>query len=421
MKILLKEVSVADPRSPHNQSTKDILIDDGIIVRMEEGLNEADEVIGFENAVVSPGWVDTFAQFDDPGFEMKETIETGAAAAQAGGYTHVFILPNTNPPIDNKTMVEYVQQKSKNLPIHVLPLGAASKKVGGESLAEMYDMYDSGAVAFSDGSRPVQSTGLTVKALQYIKAFNGTMIQLPVDKSLATFGLVNEGVFSTRMGLPGIPSIGEELMVERDIKLARYADSKLHITGLSTARALKAVAEAKEEGLAVTCSVTPYHLYFCDEDLGAYDTTLKVDPPLRTKKDREALREGVHRGWIDCIATHHIPQDWDSKTCEFEYAKPGMIGLQSCYAVVQSIFPDLSTQQIAKLFSTNAREIFGLNKAVIQEGEPADLTIFQPWKTERLTRANNKSKSSNSPFFDIDLKGKVIGIFAKGKLNLNNY
>lgn len=420
MRILLKQVFIADPQSPHNQSVKDILINNGIIERIDDNLSEAEEVVELNGAVISPGWVDIFSQFDDPGFEIKESIESGAEAAKAGGYTKVFILPNTNPPIDNKSLVEYVNQKSKDLGIEVFAVGSVSKKIEGKNLAEMYDMFDSGAIAFSDGTSPIQSSGLLVKSLQYLKAIDATIIQLPVDKSVAAFGLINEGVFSTRMGLPGIPSIGEELMVERDIQLAQYAGSKIHITGISTAKSLESVIKAKEEGQSVTCSVTPYHLYFCDEDLGNYDTTLKVNPPLRTKQDREALREGVKNGWIDCIASHHIPQDWDSKTCEFEYAKNGMIGLQTAYSVVQTVFPDLPPALVANLFSKNARKIFHLNEAILKEGELAELTIFQPEETSMLTQSNNKSKSSNSPFFDIELKGKVIGIFAKGKLNLNN-
>lgn len=419
MRIILKKVLIADPRSPYNQSVKDVLLDNGKIERIEEGLEDADEIVEFEDAVISPGWVDIFSQFDDPGFEIKESIETGAAAAEAGGYTKVFILPNTNPPIDNKSIVEYVNQKSKPLNIDVFPIGSISKRTEGKNLAEMYDMFDNGAIAFSDGNDPVQSSGLLVKALQYIKTFDGTIIQLPVDKSLASFGLVNEGIFSTRMGLPGIPSIGEELMVKRDIELAKYADSKIHITGISTSKSLETIIEAKKAGLPVSCSVTPFHLYFCDEDLGDYDTTLKVEPPLRTKQDRQALREGVRNGWIDCIASHHVPEDWDSKTCEFEYARNGMIGLQTSFSVVHSIFPDLPMDQLIKIFSVNARDIFHLNKAVINEGEKAELTIFQPSEVFSFTKMNNKSKSNNSPFFNIDLKGKVIGIFAKGKLNLN--
>ena len=377
MKILLKQVAVADTGSPHNGSVKDILITDGIITRIEPLLNvAADEIIDCKNTSVSPGWVDIFSQFCDPGFEHKETVESGAAAAIAGGYTQVFTLPNTNPVVHNKAQVEYIVQKSKPLPVCIHPLGAVTKSCEGKELAEMYDMYASGAVAFSDGTNAVQSAGLMVKALQYVKAFNGVVVQVPVDKSIGQFGLMHEGIVSTRLGLPGIPAMAEELMVARDIKLARYADSKLHFTGVSSPKSLEYIKRAKDAGLQVTCSVTPYHLFFCDEDLEQYDTNLKVNPPLRRRADMLALREAVKNGLVDCIASHHLPQDWDSKTCEFEYAKNGMIGLQTCFAAVRTVIPELNETDIANLFSLNARKIFNLPDATIKEGSAAEITLF---------------------------------------------
>ena len=420
MKILLKQVAVADTGSPHNGSVKDILITDGIITRIEPLLNvAADEIIDCKNTSVSPGWVDIFSQFCDPGFEHKETVESGAAAAIAGGYTQVFTLPNTNPVVHNKAQVEYIVQKSKPLPVCIHPLGAVTKSCEGKELAEMYDMYASGAVAFSDGTNAVQSAGLMVKALQYVKAFNGVVVQVPVDKSIGQFGLMHEGIVSTRLGLPGIPAMAEELMVARDIKLARYADSKLHFTGVSSPKSLEYIKRAKDAGLQVTCSVTPYHLFFCDEDLEQYDTNLKVNPPLRSRTDMLALREAEKIGLVDCIASHHLPQDWDSKTCEFEYAKNGMIGLQTCFAAVQTVIPELSGTDIANLFSLNARKIFNLNDATIKEGNAAEITLFNAAEEFVLSKEQVKSKSQNSAFIDQKLKGKVIGIFAKGNLVLN--
>jgi len=419
MKILLKQVAIADPGSPYNGSVKDVLIADGIIENIEDDISEADEEIQFENACISPGWVDIFANFDDPGYEYKETLETGAAAAAAGGYTQVFTLPNTNPFIHNKTQVEYIVQKSKPLSVHIHPLGAITKSCEGKELAEMYDMYTSGAVAFTDGINPVQSAGLMVKALQYVKAFNGVVIQMPIDKTIGEFGLMNEGIISTRLGLPGIPAMAEELMVARDVKLTRYADSKLHLTGVTTAKALEYIKRAKEAGLKVTCSVTPYHLFFCDEDLQEYDTNLKVNPPLRSRGDMMALREAVKNGLVDCIATHHLPQEWDSKTREFEYAKNGMTGLQTAFAAVQTVLPQLTSTQIAALFSVNARKIFNLPLATIAKERPAEITLFNTETESIFTKEEIKSKSFNSAFINKLLKGKVIGIYTKGSLILS--
>jgi dihydroorotase len=310
-------------------------------------------------------------------------------------------------------------QKAKELPVNVLPLGSITKNTEGKELAEIYDMRNSGAVAFSDGLNPVQTPGLFLKALQYAKAFDGVLIQLPVDKSIGKFGLINEGITSTRLGLPGIPAIAEEIIVNRDIELADYTGGKIHITGITTPKSLSLITEAKQRGINVTCSVTPYHLFFCDEDLANYDTNLKVDPPLRSRKDMLALRQGVVDGTVDLIATHHLPHDWDNKTCEFEYAKPGMIGLESCFAVINSILPEIDTERIVDLLGNNARTIFPITRNSIAIDSVADMTIFE--RNTQIVFNNNaiKSKSKNSPFINKQLKGKVVGIINQDKVYLN--
>jgi dihydroorotase len=420
MKVLVKQVIISDKLSPHNGSIKDILVIDGKIAAIESSIAVDDaQIIDVADAIVSPGWVDVFAHFNDPGFEYKETIETGTAAAASGGYTNVFVLPNTSPVVSTKSVVEYVLQKAVYTIVNVLPLGAVTKNAEGKELAEMYDMRNSGALAFSDGLNPIQTPALLLKALQYVKAFDGTIIQLPVDKSVSKLGLMNEGITSTRLGLPGIPSIAEELMISRDIELTKYTNSKLHITGVSTAKGLELIRAAKAEGINVTCSVTPYHLYFSDEDLTDYDTNLKVDPPLRSKSDMMALRKGVEDGSVDCIASHHSPQNWDNKTCEFEYAQHGMIGLQTAFSVVNQLFPKLPSERLNELLSANARNIFSLATGGIEKDKPADFTIYKRHKQVHYTIQNNKSRSTNSPFFDQPLQGEVIGIISKDQVYLN--
>jgi dihydroorotase len=300
--------------------------------------------------------------------------------------------------------------------VSIHPIGAITKKLEGKDLAEMYDMKNSGAVAFSDGLVPVQTAGLFLKALQYVKAFDGVLIQIPIDKSIGAGGLINEGIISTQLGLPGIPAISEETIIKRDIDLARYTGSKLHITGVSTKTSIDLIAQAKQEGLQISCSVTPYHLYFADEDLVSYDTNLKLNPPLRTVSDRAALREAVENGLVDCIATHHLPQNWDNKICEFEYAKSGMIGLQTAFAVVNTVLPNLSNEKIIALFSGNARNIFDLPTTHVSVGSKAELTLFSRTAETLLTAGNNQSKSANSPFLEKTLTGKAVGIVHKGKL-----
>jgi dihydroorotase len=420
MKILIKQARLVDPSSPFNGQTADIFIENGIIRSIRKKISEkADHEISMEGLHVSPGWVDVFANFADPGYEYKETLETGAAAAVAGGYTDVLVIPNTKPAIHDKAAVEYISQKSKSLPVNIHPLGAITKNTEGKELAEMYDMKASGALAFSDGLNSIQSAGLLLKALQYVKAFDGTIIQLPDDKSIIPHGLMNEGIISTRLGLPGKPAMAEELMVARDIKLARYAESKLHFTGVSTKKSLEYIRRGKEGGIEVSCSVTPYHLFFCDEDLSSYDTNLKVNPPLRTIAEREALKTAVIDGTVDCIATHHLPHENDSKVVEFQYAENGMIGVETAYPVVNAAIDGLTAEKTVELFSINPRRIFNLPAATIQEHTAASLTLFIPDKKWIFTEADIKSKSKNSPFTGKELKGKVVGIINKSSLISN--
>jgi dihydroorotase len=396
MKVLIKQARIVCPSSPFNGQLKDILITNGIIAAIADSIAEnADQVIEETGLHASIGWMDVFAHFCDPGFEYRETLESGTAAAAAGGFTDVLALPNTNPAIHSKSQVEYIVQKSKGAIVNIHPVGAVTKNTEGNELAEMYDMQASGAAAFSDG--------------------------------INTSGLMNEGIISTQLGLPGKPAMAEELMVARDIKLARYADSKLHFTGVSSAKSLEYIKRAKEGGIKISCSVTPYHLFFCDEDLTTYDTNLKVNPPLRTAADRDALQKGLMNGTIDCIASHHIPYNYDNKVCEFEYAKNGMIGLESLFGVVRSMASFGSAQDLGQWsidsliekLSVAPRKIFGLMIPEIKEGVAANLTLFNPDAEYVFEEGMIKSKSRNSAFIGKQLKGKVIGIVNNNQVVLN--
>lgn len=421
MKILIQQACITDQQSPHNGAIRDILIEDGLITAIQPSLAEsADTIINRPGLYVSPGWVDVFSHFCDPGYEHRETLETGAFAAAAGGYTDVFVIPNTKPVIDTKSQVEYIRQKSRLLPVNIWPIGAMTRNLEGKDLAEMYDMRNSGAIAFSDGTNPVQSAGLLLKGLQYIKPFNGVIIQVPDDRTVGGGGLMNEGITSTRLGLPGKPMMAEELIIDRDIKLARYTESRIHFTGVSSPRSLEYIRRAKEAGLEVSCSVTPYHLFFTDADLVDYDTNLKVYPPLRDQATVKSLKEAILDGTIDCIASHHLPQEYDNKIIEFEYAQPGMAGLETVYAVIRTILPELSAERTAELLSTNPRRIFGLASSIVATGQPCSLTLFDPSGTTRMQENTTRSKSKNTAFMGKQLKGAVIGIINGEKLVLNN-
>src|SRR6476620_8445228 len=262
MNVLIQQAEILDSNASSHRQRKDILIENGQIARIADSIDPANlTVINGQALQVSPGWVDVFANFADPGYEFKETIETGSAAAAAGGFTDVLVIPNTKPVVYSKSQVEYIRYKSSSLPVNIYPIGSVSKNAEGKDLAEMYDMHASGAIAFGDGLNPIQSSGLLLKALQYVNAIDAVIIQIPDDRTVGANGLMNEGIISTQLGLAGKPIMAEELLIARDIKLARYAESKIHFTGVTSPKSLEYIRRAKDSGINVTCSVTPYHLY----------------------------------------------------------------------------------------------------------------------------------------------------------------
>ncbi|HVG40918.1 MAG TPA: dihydroorotase [Chitinophagaceae bacterium] len=422
MKVIVRQAKIIDPSSPHHLQQADIFIMDGFIRSIQPLITEeADREIKMDGLCISPGWVDIFSHFNDPGFEYRETIETGAISAAAGGFTDVLIVPNTSPVVHNKSAIEYINQKGSTTVITIHPIGAITKNNEGKELAEMYDMHSSGAVAFSDGLQSVQSAGLLLKALQYVKAIDATIIQVPDDKSFAVGGLMNEGVMATRLGLPGKPSIGEELIIIRDIELVKYTDSKLHITGITTAKSVQLIKEAKENGVKISCSVAPTHLFFTDDDLADYDTNLKVNPPLRTKEDRADLIRGILDGTIDCMASHHLPLSNDEKDVEFEQAGNGAISLQTAYAVVRTLLPQMDVEKLIALMSLNARQLFNLPHISIVENSPATFTLFLENEEWNVKGEELLSKSKNAPFIGKTLRGRPLGIINKDKVFLNEF
>jgi dihydroorotase len=422
MKILIQQAQIADPISIYAGKIQDILIENGRISGIGDKIDiQADQVISAPFLHVSGGWLDVFSNFCDPGYEFKETLESGARAAARGGFTDVMVIPNTKPVVDNKSQVEYIRRKSGFLPARIFPIGAVTRNTEGKELAEMYDMRNSGAVAFSDGLLPVQSAGLLLKALQYVKAFDGTIIQIPDDKSIGANGLMNEGIISTQLGLPGKPMMAEELIVARDIKLVRYTDSKLHFTGISSAKSIEYIRRAKASGLGITCSVSPNHLFFTDGEITSYDTNFKVYPPLRTKKEVMALREALLDGTIDCIASHHLPHEFDSKQLEFEYAKFGAIGLETAFSVINTAIPEAKPENWAAWFCNNPRKLFNLAPVLLKKGEEACLTLFDPVTEYVFEERLVGSKSRNSPFLGKKLKGRALGTVIGESVFLNSF
>jgi dihydroorotase len=411
MSVLIKNATITDPASVFNGKKMDMFIHKGKIAAIGKDLQEkADRVITGKDIFVSPGWVDILADYREPGYEDKETIETGLNAAAAGGFTDVLLSPNTLPPVSTKSIVEYVLKKAAGHNSHIHVIGAVSQNIEGRDLAEMIDMQRSGAIAFSDGWLPVQDEGLMVKALEYVKAFDGILIQIPIHASLSRGGLMNESETSLRLGMSGIPAMSEALMVHRDLELLRYTGSRIHFSGISTKASLMLIKAAKKEGLKVSCSVTTYHLLFSDERLRDYDSVYKVSPPLRTEPDRKALLKALEDGTIDCIATHHRPQDWDAKNKEFEYAGYGMIGQETCWPMLYKAAPQIKPDRWVELLSLNPRKIFKLPEIKIAENENASLTVFDRNTEWKYNKENKQSKGINSPFFNQNLKGRAYTV-----------
>jgi dihydroorotase len=421
MQVHIRKARVIDPQSDVHDKVVDLLVEDGIIKNIAASITtKSATVIEARGLCVSPGWVDVFADYCEPGFEHKETMESGLAAAAAGGFTDVLLAPNTQPALSTKSIIQYVSGKASGHIVGLHPLGAITQNTEGKDLAEMLDMRENGAVAFSDGWKPVQNSNLMLKALEYVKAFHGTIMQIPVDDALATGGLMNEGIVSTGLGMAGIPALAETLMVHRDIELLRYTASRLHITGITTEESVAMIRKAKAEGLAITCSVTPYHLALTDVWLTGYDSIYKVSPPLRTEADRMALIQGLKDGTIDCIASHHRPQEWDAKAKEFEYAADGMAVQEIAFNILWDTLKEyIDIDRLVEAMTIIPRDIFAMEVRQIKKGNEASLTIFTTGGNKTLMDAEVQSASRNNPFIGKKLTGKILGVINNGKFHLN--
>lgn len=410
---LLKNVRVYDGSG--DSPKLDILIQNGVIALMAAHIPEPEgaEVITSGNLCVSPGWLDVGVQTADPGYEHREDLSTAAAAAAAGGFTAIACFPNTEPALHTKSEILYVKSKSAALPVHCYPIGAVSYNVEGKDLAELYDMHAAGAVAFSDGKKAVQDAGLLLRALQYSRAFNGLIINTPHHKTIAAGGQMHEGLMSTSLGLKGIPALAEEIMVQRDLSLLEYAEGRLHIHLISTAKSVSMIRAAKKAGLPVTCSVAVANLCFTDEKLSEFDSNWKILPPLRENEDMHALREGLADGAIDFVCSNHTPWHEEAKNLEFPYAESGMIGLETAFALCCTYLNrTLTVQQIIEKLCLAPRRILGIDIPKIAQGQRAELTVFDPEAQWVLEAGHIRSKSKNTPFVGEKLTGKVLRTFS---------
>lgn len=419
--VLIRNARVIDPGSEFHDRVTDLLIENGIIAQIADHIISTEaQFIEAPGLCVSPGWVDFFADYREPGYEQNETLLSGLGCAAAGGFTDVLLAPNTQPALSTKSIIQYVLQQAAGNVVNLHPTGAVTQNTEGKLLAEMMDMKGNGAIAFGDGWKPVQNTGLMLKALEYVKAFHGLLIQIPVDESIAAGGLMNEGIVSTSLGMAGIPKLAETILLHRDIELVRYTGSRLHVSGITTAESVEMIRKAKADGLSVTCSVTPYHLALTDEALRGYDSMFKVVPPLRDETDRQALIAGINAGIIDCIASHHRPQEWDAKTREFEYAANGMAVQENAFGILWKCLKDeITADRLVAMLSTIPRDIAGLPQPEIKTGNPAVLTIFTTDGVQMPLPEERLSLSANDPFTGSQLSGRVIGIINNNQIHLN--
>ncbi len=416
MNLLIKQATVIDSTSPHNGRVVDILIEKGVITQIKKSIvpEKGVKTIEAEGLHVSAGWLDMQVNFCDPGYEHKETLSNGLRSAAKGGFTSVCLMSGTNPPLHNKAQIEYVANRAKDDLVDVLPIGTLSHNQEGKDLSEMYDMKISGAVAFSDYKKSTKDAGLILRALQYSQNINSFIITHCDDKTISHDGLVNEGITSTKLGLKGIPALAEEIMLQRNIQILEYTGGKMHIPTISTKGSVELIKKAKAKKLNITCGVAAYNLLLDDSELEGFDTNYKVNPPLRTKDDIDALKKGIADGTIDVIVSDHNPQDIESKDLEFDHADNGMIGLESCFGVLNMALSfKLSLENIIDTLTKNPRTILGLDALSVKEGAEANLTLFNPTKKYLFGKSHIVAANKNSGIIGKELKGVVIGVVNK--------
>lgn len=403
MKKILKSVKIFDKTSPFHNKTKDILIENGIFTEISDQIQVENAEILAENCFISQGWADSSVSFGEPGFEDNETLENGLKVAEKSGFTQIMLNPQTSPITDIKQAVSFLKNHSTKQ-CEIFPIGALTSGSKGEYLAELYDMHLGGAVAFGDYKRSLSNANLMKIALQYTQNFGGILISFALDRNVAGKGVVNEHFTSTKLGLKGIPSLAEELIIARDLQLLEYTGGRLHIPTISSKKSVELIKQAKAKGLDVSCSVAIHHLHFNDEILEDFNTDYKVLPPLCNRENQEVLKQAILDGIIDMVTTDHCPINIEQKQLEFDYASYGTIGLETAFGILSQHF---SVEKSVELL-TNAKYRFDLPKNPIKEGEKVNLTIFTDEGSSIFTKEEILSSSKNSAFLGEKLKGKVL-------------
>lgn len=417
MEIILEQAKVIFPGDPLDQKRVNIVIKNGTIEKISSKKISGSKIISSTDLHISPGWVDIGTQCSEPGFEHRDTLISLSSAASAGGYTTLAVFPNTNPVIHSKSEVEFIRQKTKSLTTTILPIGSISKECSGKELSEMIDMHHHGAIAFSDGRKSVQDTGVMLRALMYAKHFNGLLINQPQDESISNLGQMHEGQVSQRLGLKGIPEIAETIMLKRDLELLHYTDGKLVSHLISTEGGSNLVRQAKKSNSNLWATVGYLNLILNDTTLQEFDSVYKQSPPLRSDRHVKALIKSIKDNTLDCICTNHRPLEIEKKDLEFAYATPGAIGLQTSYAAVNTK-EILDQEAWVKAVSINPSRILNLPLNGLKEGNKANITLFDPTLRWAFDETSNKSLSKNSPFLNSSFTGKVLGVINNSELVL---
>ncbi len=422
MRILIKNGHVVDPYNKRD-GILDIYIEDGKIVEIEKDIDYSGGellTIDASNKLVLPGLIDMHCHLRDPGYEYKEDIESGTRSAAAGGFTSIACMPNTNPVVDNNAIVEYIIAKNKAVGVvNVYPIGAITKGLKGEELAEIGELKFAGVVGISDDGRPVMNASLMKRALQYASMFETPVISHCEDLSLVDQGVMNEGYMSTVMGLKGITRAAEEVMVARDIVLAESINAPIHIAHVSTETSVDLIRNAKARGVRVTCETCPHYFTLTEKSVEGYNTFAKMNPPLRTEKDVEAIIEGLKDGTIDVIATDHAPHHNDEKICEFDIAANGIVGFETALPLTITYLVEtgiLTMKELVQKMCINPASILGLNKGSLGINRPADIIVIDKDEEFTIDVSKFQSKSKNSPYNGYKLKGRVHFTIVNGKV-----
>jgi len=419
--ILIKSGKVIDPAGSR-EFISDIYIKDGVVSEIKENIKTAknDAVkIDAKGCLVSPGFVDMHVHLRDPGFEDEETIETGALAAVKGGVTAVVCMPNTNPAIDSEPLVKYILEKSGKSACRIFPAAAMTKGLKGTEITEMGLLSEAGAVGFSDDGKGIGDSRLMYEIMRYSTQFGLPLILHEEDPFISAGGLAHEGRYSSMLGLEGISGLSDDVMISRDIMLAKRSGARIHITHLSTKGGVEMIKKARSEGLDITCDVTPHHLFFNDSCLTTFNTNFKVKPPIRSEEDRRALVEGIKEGVIDAIASDHAPHLDTEKNTTFKLASFGTIGLETLFAAAFSklcIEEKISIPRLISLITSSPAKILGIDAGKIEVGKTANITVIDAEAEEEIKRDSFISKSKNSAFIGQKLKGKIVYTISKGKL-----